>query len=73
MYMYMYTGKTSWTPVTGKGLPLRRKEDNQHDEHLVAIINNGDVVHVPCSSLFYFLKRGEDVYVTRHNAGKKLL
>ena len=47
--------------MTGEGLPLRRKGDNKHDEHLVAIINNGGVVHVACSSLF-FLKRGEDVY-----------
>ena len=48
------TGKTSWSPVTGEGLPLGRKDDNQHDEHLVAVINNGDVVHVPCSSLVFF-------------------
>ena len=50
--------KTCWTPVIEE-LPVEREEDNQHDEHLVAMMKYGAVVgHMPCSisrlSCFYF-------------------
>ena len=49
--------KTCWTPVIEE-LPAERDEDNQDDEHLVAMMKNGAVVgHMPRSisrlSCFY--------------------
>ena len=29
--------KTSWTPVIGEELPAKREENNEHDEHAVAV------------------------------------
>ena len=36
--------KTSWTPVIGEELPIEGEEDNQQDEHVVAVMKNGAVV-----------------------------
>ena len=42
--------KTSWTPVIGEELPAEREENNEHDEHAVAVRKNGVIVgHVPRS------------------------
>ena len=42
--------KTVWTPVIGEELPVEREEDNQHDQHAVAVVKNGDIVgHMPRS------------------------
>ena len=42
--------KTVWTPVIGEELPVEREEDNQHDQHAVAVVKNGDIVgHIPRS------------------------
>ena len=45
--------KTVWTPVIGEELPVEREEDNQHDQHAVAVVKNGDIVgHMPRSILY---------------------
>ena len=36
--------KTVWTPVIGEELPVEREEDNQHDQHAVAVVKNGYVL-----------------------------
>ena len=48
IWIYIHTGKTTWTPVR-EGLPIEKEEDNQHHEHAVAAMKNGDVVHLPHS------------------------
>ncbi len=54
--------KSSWTPVLGEELLLKREEGNQHDEYAVAVLRNGAVVgHMPrCISRvsWFFLRRG---------------
>ena len=50
--------KTSWTLMIGE-LPIEREEDNQHDEHAVAVMKNGTIIgHVLRSvsrlSCFFF-------------------
>lgn len=54
--------KTVWTPVIGELLPLRAEDDNEHDDHAVAVVKAGDVVgHVPraiSTVAWLFLKRG---------------
>ena len=41
---HIYKIKTVWTPVIGEELPVEREEDNQHDQHAVAVVKNGDIV-----------------------------
>ena len=57
--------KTVWTPVIGEELPVEREEDNQHDQHAVAVVKNGDIVgHMPRSISrvsCFFLERGGDI------------
>ena len=36
--------KTNWMPVVGKKLTLETKDDNEHDEHVVAVMKNGNIV-----------------------------
>ena len=36
--------------MIGEELPVEREEDNQHDQHAVAVVKNGDIVgHMPRS------------------------
>lgn len=50
---------SSWTPVIGEELVLKRQPDNEHSKHAVAVVKDGDVVgHVPefrSKLIFYFL------------------
>ena len=40
--------KAVWTPVIGELLSLRAEDNNEHDDHAVAVVKGGDVVgHVP--------------------------
>ena len=56
--------KTYWTPVVGEELTLETEDDNEHDEHAVAVMKDGYmyiVGHVPCllsKVSWFFLKRG---------------
>ena len=39
--------------MIGEELPVEREEDNQHDQHAVAVVKNGDIVgHMPRSILY---------------------
>lgn len=41
--------KASWTPIIGEELLLEKEDGNQHDNHAVIVMKNGDIVgHVPC-------------------------
>ena len=35
--------KASWTPSIGEELPVQREDGNQHDDHAVAVMKNGDM------------------------------
>ena len=67
--------KASWTPSIGEELPVQREDGNQHDDHAVAVMKNGDIVgHVPRSLSrvsWFFLKRGGDI--TCRITGKRKL
>ena len=67
--------KTSWTPVIGEELPAEREENNEHDEHAVAVRKNGVIVgHVPRSFSrvsWFFLRHGGDI--TCRITGKRKL
>ena len=57
--------KTVWTPVIGEELPVEREEDNQHDQHAVAVVKNGTIVgHMPrtlSGVSWYFLEHGGNI------------
>ena len=36
--------KISWTPVIGEELMLETEDDNEDDEHTVAVMKDGDIV-----------------------------
>ena len=39
---------TTWTPVVGGEVAVRRQPDNEHDEYAVAMVKEEEVVgHVP--------------------------
>lgn len=54
--------KVIWTPTVGEILQLRAEDDNEHDEHAVAVLKAGSTVgHVPYSMsrvCWFFLNRG---------------
>ena len=56
--------KTSWTLVIGE-VPIEREEDNQHDEHAVAVMKNGTIIGQVLRSIsrlsWFFLQRGGDI------------
>ena len=40
--------KTYWMPVVGEELTLEMEDDNEHDEHAVAVMKDGYIVgHMP--------------------------
>ena len=67
--------KASWTPNIGEELSVKREDDNQHDNHAVAVMKNGKIVgHVPRSISrvsWYFLSHGGDI--TCRITGKRKL
>ena len=57
--------KAVWTPVIGELLPLRAKDDKEHDEHAVAVVKGSDVVgNIPQAIsrvAWFFLKRSGNI------------
>ena len=40
--------KAIWTPVIGEELEVRTEDDNEHDQHAVAVVKDGVVIgHMP--------------------------
>ena len=40
--------KVIWTPVIGEELEVRTEDDNDHDQHAVAVVKDGVVIgHMP--------------------------
>ena len=58
--------------MPGEELPVEREEDNQHDEHAVAVMKNWDIVgHVPrfiSKSALFFIKCGGEVHTVNNLA-----
>ena len=45
--------KAIWTPVIGEELSLRAEDNNEHDNHAVAVLKGRNVIgHVPRSTAF---------------------
>ena len=67
--------KALWTPSIGEELLVEREDGNQHDDHAVAVIKNGDIVgHMPRSFSrvsWFFLERGGEI--TCRITGKRKL
>ena len=57
--------KVIWTPVIGEELEVRTKDDNDHDQHAVAVVKDGVVIgHMPrlaAEVSWFFLKRGGSI------------
>ena len=57
--------KVVWTPVIGELLPLRAEENNEHDNHAVAVVKGDCVVgHVPQSIsrvAWFLMMRGGNI------------
>ena len=53
--------KAIWTPVIGEELEVKTEEDNNHDQHAVAVVKDGLVIgHMPrlvAELSWFFLKR----------------
>ena len=44
--------KVIWTPVIGEELEVRTEDDNDHDQHAVAVVKDGVVIgHMPGPNL----------------------
>ena len=67
--------KAVWTPVIGKELSLRAEDNNEHDNHAVAVVKGGNVIgHILWSistAAWFFLKREGNI--TCHITGKHKL
>ena len=57
--------KVIWTPVIGEELEVRTEDDNDHDQHAVAVVKDGVVIgHMPrlaAEVSWFFLKRGGSI------------
>ena len=57
--------KEIWTPAIGEVLHLREEDDNEHDEHAVAVVKASCVIgHVPRAMsrvCWFFLRRGGQI------------
>ena len=57
--------KAIWTPVIGEELEVRTEDDNDHDQHAVAVVKDGVVIgHMPrlaAEVSWFFLKRGGSI------------
>lgn len=67
--------KAIWTPVIGEELSLRAEDNNEHDNHAVAVLKGRSVIgHVTRSistAAWFFLKRGG--HITCRITGKRKL
>ena len=65
--------KVVWTPVIGELLPLRAEDNNEHDNHAVAVVKGDCVVgHIPRSIsrvAWFFMTHGGNI--TCRSTGKR--